>query len=208
MTDGAAIRCLQKRYRAPAMVQLGTPEDTLIATLLTARTRDEQVLAVYSSFRKRFPTLQSLANATPAQIARSIASIGLFRNKSRAIHALAKKLLTEFGGIVPNTMEELIQLPGVGRKTASCVLWYGFGIPAVAVDVHVFRIAHRLGWAIGKTPEEVERELRARLPRKYWGEFNRVSVQFGRELCKPQRPHCVICPLREACPFGKQTRKH
>lgn len=198
------LRRLQARFTDPAMVSLPTPEDTLIATLLSARTRDEQVLAVYPGLRKRFPTLQDFAEATPEAIAYEIRSIGCYKTKARAIHALAKRVLTVYGGVVPRTMDELVTLPGVGRKTASCVLWYGFGIPAMAVDTHVFRIAHRLGWAKGHTPERVEQELCALIPRKWWGEMNRMSVQFGRAFCRAQNPRCATCPVLTYCPFGKK----
>ncbi len=197
------LQILQASFTDPAMVSLPTPEDTLIATLLSARTRDEQVLAVYPSLRNRFPTLQAFAEATPEAIAHEIRSIGCYKTKARAIHALAKRVLTVYGGVIPQTMEDLVTLQGVGRKTASCVLWYGFGIPAMAVDTHVFRIAHRLGWAKGKTPEIVEQELCALIPRAWWGEMNRVSVPFGRAFCRAINPRCETCPVLAYCPFGK-----
>lgn len=186
-------------------MDMGNPEDTLIATLLSARTTDVQVLKIYSQFRRAFPTLTSLAKSTPAQISKQISSIGLYHSKAKAIKGLATRIVDVYGGKIPNTMEELVTLPGVGRKTASCVLWYGFGIPAMAVDTHVFRIAHRLGWAKGKTAEQVEQELMHEIPKKYWGEVNRVFVQFGRDVCVSRKPQCWRCPIAKDCPFTPKT---
>ncbi len=207
VVTGKMIRLLGKRYPGKAMVDFGTAEDTLIATLLSARTRDEQVLAVYPGLRKAFPRLLDLARAEPDEIAASISSIGLYRQKAKAVHLLAKKLLNEFEGEVPKTMEELVTLPGVGRKTASCVLWYAFGIPAVAVDTHVFRITRRLGWTKKSDVREVEEELKCVVPKALWGEMNRVFVQFGRTRCLPRNPRCAECPLVSQCPTGKKRLK-
>lgn len=202
-TTTRIIRALEPLYPAKGMVDLGNPEDTLIATLLSARTTDAQVLKVYPGLRKRFPTLQHLADAKVEDIAERIASIGLYRNKAKAIKALATKLLDAYGGQVPDKMEDLITLPGVGRKTASCVLWYGFKKPAMAVDTHVFRIAKRLGWAKGKTVLVVEQELMKCVPKELWGTVNRIFVQFGRDVCKPITPQCGHCPVKKLCEFGK-----
>ncbi len=203
----AVLTRLQKIYRNKAMVDFGTAEDTLIATLLSARTRDEQVIAAYPGLRAAFPRLQDLAQAPVEAIAAKIRTVGFFHAKARAIKGLARILLEEYQGQVPRTMEELVELPGVGRKTASCVLWYAFGLPAIAVDTHVFRLAHRLGWARGRTPEEVERELAKVVPRALWGEMNRVFVQFGRTLCVPGRPRCYACPVADLCPYPDKTKR-
>ncbi len=201
------IRTLSKRYTAKGMVDLGNPKDTLLATLLSARTRDAQVVKVYPGFVQKFPTLASLAKADVRDIMKPISTIGLYKNKARAIKALARRVIDVYDGHVPSTMEELVTLPGVGRKTASCVMWYGFGKPAMAVDVHVFRIAHRLGWAKGKNPEVVERELMALIPKKYWGDVNRAFVQFGRDVCRPGKPQCWRCPVATLCPFQPKTKE-
>lgn len=200
------VRTLALRYRARGMVDLGNPEDTLLATLLSARTRDEQVLKVYPGLRRAFPTLASFAHASTRDIANRISSIGLYQNKAKAIRALAQRIQSVYSGQVPDTMEALLSLPGVGRKTANCVLWYGFGIPAMAVDTHVFRITRRLGWTRGKTPEQVERDLVTLLPRTLWGEANRVCVQFGREICRPGTPHCFHCPVASLCAYAPKTK--
>jgi endonuclease-3 len=205
MTKAEAIKLLAKRYTAKGMVDFGAPEDTLIATILSARTRDEQVIKVYPGLREAFPTLKDLAKAEPADIQPFIRTVGFSYAKARHLKGLAQKLLERHGGQVPRTMEELIELPGVGRKTASCVLGYAFKLPAIAVDTHVFRIAKRLGWAKGKTPEIVEEELKADIPRPLWREVNRVLIPFGRDICKPGTPQCWRCPLASICAYQPKT---
>lgn len=204
-TTAKFLHTLEPLYPAKGMVDMGNPEDTLIATLLSARTTDVQVLKVYPGLRKKFPALADLAAAHVKEIANAISSIGLYRNKAKAIKALAQTLLKKYDGKVPARMEDLVELPGVGRKTASCVLWYGFGIPAMAVDTHVFRIAHRTGWAKGKTAERVEQELMKIVPQPLWGTLNRLFVQFGRDVCKPMTPECWRCPVRDMCAYKKKT---
>lgn len=199
------VTILAKRYRGKAMVDLGNAEDTLFATVLSARTRDEQVLKLYPSFRKRFPSLPSLAGADVKRIAASISTIGMYRNKARFLKALAQTLIKRHQGRVPKTMDELVALPGVGRKTASCVLSFAFGLPAVAVDTHVFRIARRLGWTRGKTPEAVERDIKKLVPEKRWSDVNRAFVPFGRDVCRPGKPQCWRCPVIGLCSYRPKT---
>lgn len=202
------IQTLAKRYPQKGDMDLGSPEDTILGVMLSARTTDAQVLKVFPSFRKRFPTWASLAKADIAEIGKSISTIGLYRAKAKAINGMAKKILGEFGGTVPRTMEELVTLPGVGRKTASCVLSYCFHIPAIAVDTHVFRIAHRLGWTRGKTPERVEQDLKVLVPKNAWTEINRAFVRFGREICTGGRhPKCWMCPVAKWCAYQPKTAR-
>lgn len=200
------IFVLSQRYRQKADMDLGSPEDTILGVLLSARTTDRQVLKAFPAFRKKFPDWESLAAADVAEIGKSISTIGLYRAKAKAINGLAKKILSEFGGTVPKTMEELVTLPGVGRKTASCVLSYAFHVPAIAVDTHVFRIVHRLGWSNGKTPEKVEQDLKKLVPEKSWDEINRTMVRFGREICVGgKKPKCWMCPVAQWCAFTPKT---
>lgn len=201
------LRILDKRYPSRGMMDFGNAEDTLIATLLSARTTDVQVLRVYPSLRKRYPTLKALANANLREMGKIIKSIGFYNAKARSVKKLANVLINEFGGKVPRTMEELVRLPGVGRKTASCVLTYAFKIPAIAVDTHVFRIVHRLGWAKGKDAKRVEQELRTLIPEKYWIGVNRSMVQFGRDICRAPKPQCWRCPVAKWCTFPNKTKE-
>lgn len=200
------VAILSKKYPGRGMMDMKNAEDTLIATRLSARTTDVQVLRVYPNLRKRYPTLKALANADVREMGAIIKSIGFYNAKAKSVKALAQKLLSDFDGKVPRTMEELVTLPGVGRKTASCVLTYAFKIPAIAVDTHVFRIAHRLGWTKGKTPEQVEKDMKALIPEKQWIDVNRSMVQFGRDICKAGTPQCYRCPVAKWCKYPNKTK--
>lgn len=199
------IGILRRAYPSKGAVELDRPEDVLLATVLSARTRDEQVLKVYPKLRAAFPTLSALAAADPGTIAASIKEIGLYRAKARSVKGIALSLLARHGGRVPRTREELMALPGVGRKTANCVLCYAFKIPAIAVDVHVHRIAERLGWTRAGTPEETEQALLRLVPKDLWLHVNRVFVQFGRSTCLPGRPRCWNCPVARLCAYPRKT---
>lgn len=204
----SVVLVLKKRYPQKADMDLGNPDDSLLATIFSARTTDAQVLKMFPAFRRKFPTWKKLAASDVADIAQAINTIGLYRNKAKSVKALAQKVLADFGGKVPRTMEELVTLPGVGRKTASCVLSQSFGVPAVAVDTHVFRIAHRLGWSKGKTPEKVEEDIKKIVPEKLWGDVNRTMVRFGREICVGgKKPKCWLCPLAKWCAYSPKTPK-
>ncbi len=201
------IRVLAKRYTAKPDMDLGNPKDTLLGVLLSARTRDAQVLKIFPAFKKAFPTFASLAASTPAKIAASISTIGLYRSKAKAIHGLSKIIVREHKGRVPRTREELTKLPGVGRKTANCVLSYVYGEDAICVDTHVFRISHRLGWSGAKTPEKTELDLQELVPKKRWSRINRTFVSFGRDVCKPGEPQCWRCPVAAWCAYAPKTKK-
>lgn len=206
-SEARIIQRLDKRYPQKGDMDLGNPKDTLLGVLLSARTKDSQVLKLFPAFKKRFPTFKSLAEASPKEIEPYLSTIGLYRAKAKAIHGLAKMILDRYHGEVPSTMDELRSLPGVGRKTANCVLAYVFGKQTVCVDTHVFRISHRLGWSKGKTPEVVERDLQRLIPEATWNVINRTFVRFGREICVPGKPKCAQCPLKEMCPTGKPRTK-
>lgn len=202
------VKVLMRRYPQKADMDLGNAPDSLIATILSARTTDVQVLRIFSAFRKKFPDWKKLAAADVSSIAQSINSIGMYRTKAKMLKALAQRILHDFKGEVPDTMEELVTLPGVGRKTASCVLAYAYHKPAVAVDTHVFRIARRLGWAKSNTPEKVEEEIKNILPQRLWSEVNRTMVRFGREICVGGRkPKCWMCPAAKWCAYVPKTQE-
>jgi len=202
------LKILNKRYPQKGDMDLGNPEDSLIATIMSAQTTDAQVLKMFPGFRNKFPNWQSLAKANQEDIATAMNTIGLYRNKAKSIKALAQKIIADHNSKVPSSMEELITLPGVGRKTASCVLSACFNQPAIAVDTHVFRISHRLGWTKGKDAIKVEKELAKLVPQKSWSSINRTFVHFGRDICKARGPRCTICPIAKYCEYpGKELAK-
>ena len=202
-----AIGLLKQAYPGKGAVELDRAEDVLLATVLSARTRDEQVLKVYPKLRAKFPKLSDLADAKTRDIEKPLSEIGLFRAKARAMKGIALSLIKEHGGKVPDTREALVALPGVGRKTANCVLCYAFRKPAIAVDTHVHRIANRMGWVRTKDVEATEEALMRLIPKDLWLHVNRVFVQFGRTTCIPGRPRCWSCPVVRFCAYPHKNLK-
>lgn len=179
----------------------GDPFRLTIAVLLSAQTTDKGVNRVTPALWKRYPTVPDLAAANINDVEDIIRTIGFFHAKSRNVIACAQMVLSEFGGEVPRTMEELQRLPGVGRKTANIVLNEGFGIvEGIAVDTHVFRIAHKLKFTKAETAGKVEEDLLKLYPRAYWGPINHQWVLFGRATCIARRPKCDECFLADLCP--------
>jgi len=201
----SVMRVLKRRYREKAASDKATPWESLVFTLLSARTRDDQTEIAFRRLLDRYPTIDALSAAKQRDVEAVLRTIGMYRNKAKFVIALAKRIRSEFGGKVPSDIDTLATLPGVGRKTANCVSVYAFGIPAVCVDTHVFRIVNRLGWARTGTPEKTEMALREGLPKRYWMDVNRVMVLFGRDICVPGRPKCWMCPVRAYCAFPKKT---
>ncbi|MDF1497205.1 MAG: endonuclease III [Patescibacteria group bacterium] len=195
------LKILKSKYPQKADMDLGNPADSLIATIMSARTTDAQVLKIFPAFRKKFPTWKKLADSNVDDIAKAMNTIGLYRNKAKSLKALAQKIIAYHDGKVPESMEELVTLPGVGRKTASCVLSVCFNKPAIAVDTHVFRISRRLGWAKGKDALKVEKELADLVPKSSWSVINLTFVPFGRDICKPGKPQCYRCPIAKYCDY-------
>ncbi len=176
------------------------PFKVLVKTILSQRTRDENTdEASRRLFSAGYDTPERLAKADPEDLYDLVKPAGMFRQKAERLIEVAKILLERYGGKVPDDLESLLSLPGVGRKTANIVLYVGFKKPALAVDTHVHRISNRLGWVRTKSPEETEKELREILPPDLWGPINGSMVEMGRRVCTPRNPKCDICPLREVC---------
>ena len=171
----------------------------LIATILSARAKDEVTEVVAAELLKTFPTVESLANADINIVREMIKRIGFYNVKSKHVIETARILLEEFNGVVPSTLSELIRLPGVGRKVANCVLVYSFKKDAIPVDTHVHRISNRLGWVRTKTPEETEEKLMQVVPKKYWQVLNDTFVSHGKSICTPISPFCSCCPVSNYC---------
>ena len=212
MKPGAAgiVRVLQRLAEHQGKTMLarmgpGRPFDSLVATILSARTRDEVTERVAGELLRHFPDAHSLAAARPRELERYLRTIGLYRIKSRRLVAVAQALVRDFGGQVPDRLEELLRLPGVGRKTAGCVVVYAFGGTALPVDTHVHRISNRLGWVHTKAPEGTERALLEVVPRRWWSRVNDLLVHHGKTLCKPQRPWCGRCPVARDCATGRSA---
>ncbi|UCC94192.1 MAG: endonuclease III [Thermoplasmata archaeon] len=176
-----------------------SPYDVLVATILSQRTRDETTEWVFRDVKARWPDAASLAAADEDELDAVIHSIGFHRAKARGLISMAQVLEGEHDGQVPSGMDDLLELPMVGRKTANCVLVYGFAEPAIPVDTHVHRISNRLGWVETRSPEETERALADILPKEHWLEINQLMVRHGKRVCNPQRPRCGECQVRSHC---------
>lgn len=184
-----------------------TPFRILISVLLSSRTKDEVTHKASAQLFAKAETPQAMKELTEEDIAHCIYPVGFYKQKAKHIKTIATILSnTETGKeVVPQTMAELITLPGVGRKTANLVLALAFNVPAIAVDIHVFRISRRLGWAKSDKPEEVEQELMKLFPDTLWNTINQTLVGFGQTLCKPLHPLCSLCLITGACEFFKQN---
>ncbi len=180
------------------------PFHVLIATVISQRTKDEVTYAVAERLFEKYSTPADLKNAPEEEIAQLIYPAGFYKQKAKKIKEIAKIIDEEYGGEVPNSLDELLKLPGVGRKTANIVLSRCFNQDVIAVDTHVHRISNRLGWVKTKTPEETERELMKILPKKYWREINELLVMFGRTICRPTYPRCDECPVKDYCEYKKK----
>ena len=171
----------------------------LVAVMLSAQTNDNQVNKITRQLFRDYGTAEKLAELDVPQLEDKIKTCGLYKNKAKNIVAATRILLDEYGGRVPDTEAELVALPGVGRKTANVVLSVGFGLPALAVDTHVARVARRLGLTEGKTPDAVEADLCALLPREDWAAAHHWFIWHGRRVCSARQPKCSDCPLAEWC---------
>jgi endonuclease-3 len=177
------------------------PLQLLVATILSAQCTDARVNQVTPVLFARFPDARSLAGASQEEVEEIVRSTGFYRNKARSIRGAAARIVETFGGAVPRTMEELLTLPGVARKTANVVMGTAYGIASgVVVDTHVERIAHRLGLSREKTPDRVEQDLMRALPREEWVDFSHVLIHHGRRICDARAPRCGECPVQALCP--------
>ena len=177
------------------------PYELLIATMLSAQTTDKQVNKVTPGLFERFPDAKALAEADISEIESLIKTCGFYKSKARNIKEACRIIVEEYGGRVPQTMEELTDLPGVGRKTANVVLSNAFGVDAIAVDTHVFRVANRLGLAQSGDVRGTEEQLMENIPREKWSRAHHWLIHHGRRICKARRPKCEECPLAEVCSF-------
>jgi endonuclease III len=199
-----------KDSRATALAELKSTEDgdpfkILIGTVLSHRTRDESTAKASERLFAVYHTPKELAEADETKVKELIRSVGFYNVKTKNVIRVARQIVEEFNGTVPDDMESLLTLHAVGRKTANCVLVYGFNKPAIPVDTHVHRIANRLGIVTTETPEDTEVELTKKVPRRYWLELNEMFVRFGQTVCKPVGPKCELCDLRASCKYYRET---
>ena len=184
---------LMEEFRNPYLV--------LIACILSLRTNDKTTYPATLRMLELAKTPQEMMNISEDDLANAIYPVGFYKNKAKQIIELSKTIVEKLNGKVPDTIENLSKFNGVGRKTANLVLANGFGIPAICVDVHVHRIFNRIGYVTTKTPDETEFALREKLPQKYWLDINTLIVTHGQNVCKPTKPKCDECPIREFCEF-------
>ena len=179
------------------------PFSILIGTILSARTKDETTTKAVKALFLKYKNPKELANAKIKDVEKIIRSIGFFHVKSKRIIEVAKIIHTKYKDKVPEDLDTLVQLPGVGRKTANCVLVYAFEKPAIPVDIHVHRISNRLGLVDTKNPEETEQELMSEIDKKYWIDINDTFVMYGQNICKPISPMCDVCKIKKSCKYYK-----
>jgi endonuclease-3 len=179
---------------------------SLIGTVLSARNRDESTRMAVDSLFSKYDTPEKLAAAPLREIEKLIKRSGFYKTKARYVKGASRMLIEKYDGKVPDNMEDLCSLPGVGRKVASCVLVYNFGKPEIPVDTHVFRVSNRIGIVKAKTPEKTEKKLKEIIPKKYWIIVNELFVSFGKRTCKPIGPLHDQCPVRKYCDFYKNIK--
>ena len=202
----AVIRTLRGRapsWRPTAVAEVASeqpdPFRVLIACLLSLRTQDATTREASERLFRVADTPEAMRRLPVARIARLIFPVGFYRTKARVIRAICRDLLERFGGRVPDDLDALLTLKGVGRKTANLVVTVGFDKPGICVDIHVHRISNRLGFVRTKAPDQTELALRAKLPRRYWIGYNDLLVAFGQNVCRPLSPHCSRCPVARWC---------
>ncbi|MDD6257466.1 MAG: endonuclease III [Methanobrevibacter boviskoreani] len=177
------------------------PYKVLIRTILSQRTRDENTDQATENLFSVYPDIYAVADGSIEKIQELIKPAGFYRVKAGRIKEVSRILIDQYGGEVPDDLKELMSLPGVGRKTANCVLVFAFNEPAIPVDTHVHRISNRWGFVDTKKPEDTEKELMSFVPKDLWIELNDLMVQFGQTICKPTSPQCEICPIYDLCDY-------
>jgi endonuclease III len=209
-TAGETRRIMKKlgvqHPNADTELHFTTPYELLVATILSAQCTDERVNQVTPALFKRYPDARALVRATPDELEPQIQSTGFFRAKSRSLIGMATEVVERFGGEIPRSMDDLVTLPGVGRKTANVVLGHALGVPGLPVDRHVLRVANRIGIARSEDPEVVEQQLCSAMPPAEWTRTSDTLILHGRRICKP-RPLCDRCVIRADCNFYRKLRR-
>ncbi len=191
---------MQEYPDAGTMLEFDSIFQLLVAVILSAQTTDAQVNRVTAGLFSQYSTAPDFADLDPAVLEDLIKAVGLYKSKAKNIQAMAQKLMQEYGGEVPADLNELITLPGVGRKTANVVLAVGFGLPGLGVDTHVKRLAQRLGLVNTKNADKIEKELKVLIPQEMWSKSHHLLIWHGRRVCKARKPQCGHCLLDSLCP--------
>ncbi len=199
------ISILEKEIGVDWFLVRGDPFRVLITTLLSQRTRDGNTDRASRALFSRFKTPKQLANADIREIERLIRPSGFYRVKARRIKEISKIVLEKYKGKVPDDIEELVKLPGVGYKTGACVMVYAFKKPDIPVDIHVAIISQRLNWTREKNPDNIRLDLMKKVPNKYWILLNELLVKFGQRICITRKPLCYKCPIVDLCPFKQKN---
>lgn len=200
------IKILKKTYpKAKIALKFKNPLELLVATVLSAQCTDKRVNIVTEELFKKYKTARDYAKANIRKFESEIRSTGFYKNKARSIINAAKNIVKTFKGKVPNTMENLLSLPGVARKTATVVLFNAFHkIEGITVDTHVRRLSQRLGFSKNSNPEKIEQDLMKIIPKPMWGKISDLLIEHGREICIAKKPNCPKCPLKSLCPYYKK----
>ncbi len=202
------IKVLKKTYPdVECALHHENPFQLTIATILSAQCTDKRVNIVTPPLFKKYPTPKHFAKAPVQDIERMIHSTGFYKNKAKAIKGLCQMLGSGYQGKVPKTLEELVKLPGIGRKTANVILGVAYGVPGVVVDTHVTRLTNRMGLTKQKDPVKIEFEMMDLIPKKDWTDFGLLLIAHGRAVCEARKPKCKVCPVNNLCPKIGITRK-
>lgn len=200
------LQRLERRYpNIGTALRFTDPWQLLVATVLSAQTTDDTVNKVTPKLFEAYPTPEDLGGANPEDVEEIVFTTGFFRQKTKAIIGLSQALTEQFDGVVPADLDQLVTLPGVGRKTASVVLAEAFDLPAIAVDTHVKRLSNRLGFTTQKDPNKIEQDLKDLFPESAWSGLSMRLIQYGRDVCSARRPKCPECELADICPYPDKT---
>ncbi len=203
---GPILQLLDEHYRdAHCTLDFTTPLELLVATVLSAQCTDVRVNQVTPALFEKFPTAAHYADADLADLEAAIYTTGFYRQKAKSLKAICRALVDGFGGQVPASLDELVKLPGIGRKTANVILGNAFGIPGVVVDTHMSRVAQRLGLTRQKDPVKIEFDLMPLVPRERWVKFSHQMIWHGRQTCTAKKPDCPHCPLLPYCDYGAKV---
>lgn len=203
-----ALRNRQSTTMLEQFRETYTPFQILVSTVMSARTKDTTTIPIAHKLFQTYKTPDDFMNIPLKTLEKLIYGIGFYHTKARNIKKLSTILKDKYASNVPNDLNKLLELPGVGRKTANCVLAYAFKIPAIPVDTHVHRISNRIGLVHTKTPEETEHALTRTIPREYWLDINELFVTHGQTICLPRSPRCNICPIHDFCDYYSTSKRN